>query len=284
MGAGGAVRRLSRRAVAGAALLALLAAACVFGPWLASVFGLDASTMRVDRIAEGPSAAHWMGTDAQGRDLLVRVLIGGRIALGIAAISTALAVGIGALYGAIAAYAGGVVDSVMMRIVDALYGVPTAALVIVVMATFDSRRLLLLIALLAATSWLSLARVVRAHVRGLRQRDFVLAAHALGASPARILLRHLLPNTAGLVIVYAAAALPQLLVAEAFLSFLGLGVQAPLASLGTLVVEGTAQLLMAPWMLLGPGLVLAALVLALLLLGDGVRDAVDSQQARSRAR
>jgi oligopeptide transport system permease protein len=225
-----------------------------------------------------------MGTDAQGRDLLVRVLIGGRIALGIAAISTALAVGLGALYGALAAYAGGGVDAVMMRLVDALYGVPTAALVIVVMATFDSRSLLLLVALLAATSWLSLARVVRAHVRGLRQRDFVLAAHALGASPARILLRHLLPNTAGLVIVYAAAALPQLLVAEAFLSFLGLGVQAPLASLGTLVVEGTAQLLVAPWMLLGPGLVLAALVLALLLLGDGLRDAVDSQQARSRVR
>jgi oligopeptide transport system permease protein len=212
------------------------------------------------------------------------VLIGGRLALGIAALCTGLAVTFGAIYGALAAYAGGLVDAAMMRAVDALYGVPIAALVIVAMATLDTRSLLLLVALLAATSWLSLARVVRAQVRGLLQRDFVLAAHALGASPLRILARHLLPNTFGLVIVYAAAALPQLLVAEAFLSFLGLGVQAPLASLGTLVVEGTAQLLVAPWMLLGPGLVLAALVLALLLLGDGLRDAVDSQQARARAR
>jgi oligopeptide transport system permease protein len=265
------------RLAAGAALLAALVAFCAVGPWLGAAFGLDATTLRYDEIAAPPSAAHWLGTDAQGRDLLMRVMIGGRVALGIAAITTALAVLLGVAYGAIAAYAGGVVDALMMRVVDALHGVPVAALALVTMAALDSRRLLLLVALLAATSWLTLARVVRAHVRGLRRRDFVTAAHALGASPARILVRHLLPNTSGLVIVYAAAALPQLLLAEAFLSFLGLGVQPPLASLGTLVVEGTAQLVVAPWMLAGPGLVMAALVLALILVGDGLRDAADSQ-------
>jgi oligopeptide transport system permease protein len=234
--------------------------------------------MRFDEIAAPPSAGHWLGTDAQGRDLLVRVLLGGRLALGIAALTTLLAVAIGVLYGAVAAYAGGLVDAVMMRAVDALHAVPTAALALVTMAALDSRRLALLVLLLAATSWLTLARVVRAQVRGLRHADFVTAAHALGASPARVLWRHLLPNTLGVVAVYAAAALPQLLLAEAFLSFLGLGVQPPRASLGTLVVEGAAQLVVAPWMLAGPALFMAALVLAMILIGDGLRDAADSQK------
>lgn len=264
------------------ALLLALIAACLVGPAVAAGFGLDATTMRVDQIALPPSSSHWLGTDAQGRDLLVRVLLGGRVALATAAAATALAVLLGALVGAGSALAGGAVDAVLMRAVDALYAVPTAALVLVTMAVLDSRSLALLVALLAATSWMSLARVVRAHTRGLLARDFITAARALGASPARVLWRHLLPNSAGLLAVYAAAALPQLLVAEAFLSFLGLGVQAPRASLGTLVVEGSAQLLVAPWILVGPALLLAALILALLSLGDRVRDAVDSQDRSAR--
>lgn len=257
--------------------LAALAAACLVGPWLAGAAGLDGATLRAADIALPPSLSHPLGTDAQGRDLLVRVLLGGRLALLVAAATTALAVVIGTLYGALAAMAPRLVDAILMRAADGLYAVPTAALVLVIMAALDARSLAWLVVLLAATSWMSLARVVRAHVRGLLVRDFVLAARALGAPPARLLSHHLLPNTAGLVAVYAAAALPQLLVAEAFLSFLGLGVQAPRASLGSLLVEGSAHVLVAPWILAGPALLLAALVSALLSLGDRVRDAVDSQ-------
>ncbi len=268
--------RRNRSLLAGAALLLFVLAFCLVGPLVAaSLAGLDATTMRYDAIAAPPSSSHWFGTDAQGRDLLVRTMVGGRIALLIAAAATALAVVLGVTYGAVAAYAGGLADAAMMRIVDALTSLPAAALVLVVMSVVDSRRLLLLVALLAAISWLSLARVVRAHVRGLRQRGFVEAARGLGASPARILLLHLAPNTFGLVAVYAALALPQVLLVEAFLGFLGLGVPAPLASLGTLVTEGTAQLVVAPWLLAFPGALLAALVLALGLLGDGLRDAFD---------
>jgi oligopeptide transport system permease protein len=267
--------RRNRPLLVGAALLLAVLAFCLLGPPIAAAFGLDATTMRYDAIAAPPSSAHWFGTDAQGRDLLVRVMLGGRIALALAAAATAIAVLVGVSYGALAAQAGGRVDAAMMRLVDALHALPVTALVLVVMALASSRRLWLLVALLAAISWLSLARVVRAHVRGLRQRGFVEAARALGASPARILLRHLAPNTAGLVAVYAALALPQVLLAEAFLSFLGLGVPPPQASLGTLLTEGTAQLVVAPWMLLAPGALMAALVLSLSLLGDGLRDAFD---------
>jgi oligopeptide transport system permease protein len=271
------------RLLFGAGLLAFLVLFCLVGPWLAAAFGLDATTMRHDQIAAPPSAAHWFGTDQQGRELLVRVMLGGRVALALAAASCALTVVFGTAYGALAAYAGGLVDAAMMRAVDALYALPTAALVLVVMATFDARGTPVLVALLAAISWMSIARVVRAHVRGLRQQGFIEAARALGATSARVVWRHLVPNTAGLVAVYATLALPQLLFAEAFLSFLGLGVQPPLASLGTLVTEGTAQLLMAPWMLAFPGLFMAALVLALLAIGDGLRDLVDPARRASRA-
>lgn len=273
--------RRPRSLIAGAVLLAALVFFCVVGPWIAAAFGLDATTMRFEDLAAPPSSAHWLGTDAQGRDLLVRVMLGGRLALGISALATALAVVVGTSYGAVAAYAGGRLDAIMMRIVDALYGLPTYALILVVMAVVDSRRLALLVVLLAAVSWLTLARVVRAHVRGLRQRGFVEAARALGASPSRIFLHHLLPNTFGLVAIYATLALPQLLLAEAFLSFLGLGVPPPAASLGTLVTEGTAQLLVAPWVLWGPGLVMVALVVALTWIGEGLASVADRSRLAS---
>ena len=263
-----------RAAVAGGAVTLLLALFCGVGPQLALAFGLDATTMNFELGGAPPSWQHWFGTDPQGRDLMVRVMVGGRIALAVAALTTGIAVVIGVLWGTVAAYAGGAMDFIMMRIVDALYGLPTVALVIVAMAALGSRSLALLFAVLAAISWLSLARVVRAQVRGLRERPFVEAARVLGASPARIALRHIVPNTAGIVIVYATLALPHVMLAEAFLSFLGLGVQAPLASLGTLVTEGSAQLLVYPWLLAFPGLLMAALVLSLNFLGDGLRDAL----------
>jgi oligopeptide transport system permease protein len=276
-----ALGRLRRDRVTVVALTALLGliAFCALGPPLAARFDVDATTMHHELGGAPPSRAHWFGTDAQGRDLMVRVMEGGRIALAVAALATALTVAIGVVYGAVAASLGGALDYAMMRVVDALYGLPTVALALVVMAALDSRSLALLLAVLAASSWLTLARVVRAQVRALRQQDFVEAARALGASPARIALRHIAPNSAGIVVVYATLMLPQLMIAEAFLSFLGLGVQPPHMSLGGLVTEGSSQLLAAPWMLVFPGLCMAALVLALTFVGDGLRDALDPRAA-----
>jgi oligopeptide transport system permease protein len=207
--------------------------------------------------------------------MLVRVLIGGRIALVVAFVATTVALVIGVAYGAAAAYAGGWIDYLMMRLVDVLYGFPTVAFIIVIMAVLGTRSLVVLFALIGAISWLTMARIVRGQVLGLRHREFVEAARALGASPARILIRHIIPNTAGPVIVYATLALPGVMLTEAFLSYLGLGVQAPLASWGTLVTEGSSQILVYPWMLLCPGVVMAVTVIALNFLGDGLRDALD---------
>jgi oligopeptide transport system permease protein len=267
--------RANRMAAASGAVFAALVAACFLGPVIAGWAGLDATAIDAGLGASPPSAAHWFGTDTLGRDLLVRVMIGGRIAIGIALITTAIAVAIGTSYGAIAAYAGGRIDDAMMRIVDALYGFPTLVLVIAVMAVTGSRSLVALFALIGAISWLTLARITRGQVLGLRHREFVEAARAIGAPPGRILVRHILPNAAGPVIVYATLALPQVMLTEAMLSFLGLGVQAPLASWGTLVTEGSSQIVVYPWLLICPGAVMAIAIVALNFVGDGIRDVFD---------
>lgn len=267
-----------------AAIFVALAVACLAGPWLAGAFGLDATTLDPQRGATPPDAAHWFGTDTLGRDMLVRVLIGGRIALAVALVTTVVAVAIGTSYGAIAAYAGGRVDRVMMRIVDALYGFPALVFIIVVMAVTRAQSLVALFALIGAISWLTMARITRGQVLALRNGELALAARALGASPARVLARHVLPNAAGPVIVYATLVLPQVMLTEAFLSFLGFGVQAPLASWGTLVTEGSAQIVVYPWLLICPAAVMATAVLALNFVGDGLRDALDPRQARRQAR
>jgi oligopeptide transport system permease protein len=249
--------------------------ACALGPLLAAAAGVDGTTIDARLGATPPGAAHWFGTDTLGRDMLVRVMIGGRIAIVIALVTTVIAVAIGVTYGAIAAYAGGQVDNLMMRIVDALYGFPTIVFIIVVMAVTGTRSVVALFALIAAISWLTLARITRGQVLALRQREFVEAARALGARPGRILVRHVLPNAAGPVIVYATLALPQVMITEAFLSFLGLGVQAPLASWGTLVTEGSSQIVVYPWLLVFPGAAMGLAILTLNFIGDGVRDAFD---------
>ncbi len=269
--------RKNRMAVACAIVFAVIAVACVLGPLLAGALNLDATTIDTRLGATPPSWGHPFGTDTLGRDMLVRVMIGGRIAILIALVTTAIALAIGVTWGAVAAYAGGHVDNVMMRIVDALYGFPTIVFIIVVMAVFQTRSLVALFALIGAISWLTMARIVRGQVLSLRHREFVEAARALGASPARILVRHLLPNVAGPVIVYATLALPQVMLTEAFLSFLGLGVQAPLASWGTLVTEGSSQIVVYPWLLVFPGAVMGVTVMSLNFLGDGLRDALDPQ-------
>jgi len=269
--------------VCGAVFLAV-AAACYLGPVIAGAFGLDAIAIDPRLGATPPGAAHWFGTDTLGRDMLVRVMIGGRIAILVALVTTAIAVVIGVTYGGIAAYAGGAVDGVMMRIVDALYGFPTLVLVIVVMAVTGTHSLVALFALIGAISWLTMARITRGQVLALRRREFVEAARALGVPPGRILARHVLPNAAGPVIVYATLALPQVMLTEALLSFLGLGVQAPLASWGTLVTEGSSQIVVYPWLLVFPALAMGVAILALNFVGDGLRDAVDPQSGRQSGR
>lgn len=266
-----------KRTVIPLAIFAVIALACIFGPWLSSH---DATAIDTQLGATPPSWAHWFGTDTLGRDLLVRTLIGGRIALLVAIITTIVAMVIGISYGAIAAYAGGRIDNAMMRIVDALYGFPTIVLIIVVMSVLGTRSLIALFALIGAISWLTMARITRGQVLSLRNREFVEAARALGATPTRIVLRHILPNAIGPIIVYATLALPQVMLTEAFLSFLGLGVQAPLASWGTLVTEGSTQIVVYPWLLVCPGAVMAVAVLSLNFVGDGLRDILDPRRVR----
>jgi ABC-type dipeptide/oligopeptide/nickel transport system permease subunit len=273
----GAAARLRRDpgALAGAALLAAIAAACAFGP---ALLALDPAGTEPAARHLPPSAAHWFGTDALGRDLLARVLVGGRTSLLVGVAATAVSVAIGTLYGAVAGYYGGRVDELLMRVVDFLYGVPYMFLVILVMLLFsDTARgePLPVFVALGLVQWLTMARIVRGQVLSLREREFVLAARAAGAGDLRILLRHLLPNSLGPVVVYGTLTVPGVILLESFLSFLGLGVA---LSWGQLVAEGVAVVnpVRSPWWLLAfPSAFLAATLLALNFLGDALRDALD---------
>jgi oligopeptide transport system permease protein len=267
--------RRNRMAVACGTLFLVIVAFCVLGPPLAALFGLDATTLDIVRGSQAPTLAHPLGTDTLGRDMLVRVMVGGRIALGIAFVATLVALVIGVAWGAIAAYAGGRADYWMMRVVDVLYGFPTTVFVIVVMAVLGTKSLVVVFALIGAISWLGIARQTRGQVLSLRHREFVEAARVLGVPPVRILFGHIVPNALGVIIVAATASLPGVMLTEAFLSFLGLGVQAPLASWGTLVAEGSSQVIVHPWVLIGPGVVMGLSIFTLNFLGDGLRDALD---------
>jgi oligopeptide transport system permease protein len=273
--------RRNRMAVACASFVVVIVLFCVVGPVLAdAIAGLDGTHQHRGRENDPPSWQHWLGTDSLGRDMLVRVMLGGRLALTVALVATTVAVVVGITWGAIAAYAGGRVDFVMMRIVDVLYGFPVVVFVIVVMAVLDTKDLMVLFALIGAINWMTMARIVRAQIMTLRERDFVEAARALGVRPARILFRHLVPNALGPIVVYATVQLPHVMLTEAFLSFIGLGVQAPQASWGTLVAEG-AEKIFYQWLLIGPAVVMAATIFALNFLGDGLRDALDPQTRTS---
>jgi oligopeptide transport system permease protein len=230
------------------------------------------------------SWTHPMGTDSAGRDMLARVLQGGRISMMVGLISTIVSLIIGITWGASAGYLGGKTDDVMMRVVDVLYAIPYMMIVIVLLAFFGGKsplqQIFLLFAALGAVSWLTMARIVRGQIISLKNQEFVLAARATGVSTPKIIFRHLVPNALGPVIVYATLTIPSVMLQEAFLSFLGLGVQAPYASWGSLAQEGIQNIAVFPWQLIFPGVTMALTLFSLNFLGDGLRDALDPQMRK----
>ena len=268
-----AVLRLNRAAMIASVLLALMATLVIIAPAL-SPFSFDYTDW--DRISTAPSlsSGHPFGTDALGRDLFVRTLYGGRISLMVGFVATMVSLLIGISYGAIAGYLGGRVDQVMMRIVDILYAMPFMFLVILLMVLFG-RNIILIFVAIGAINWLDMARIVRGQALSLKNREFVEAARAGGVSAARIIRRHIVPNLLGVVAVYVTLTIPQVILVESFLSFLGLGVQEPMTSWGALVNEGAGEMENAPWMLVFPSVFLALTLFCFNFIGDGLRDALD---------
>jgi oligopeptide transport system permease protein len=278
-----ALRRFLRnpRAVVSAGLLALLGLATLVVPWISAH---DYTEPNYDDTYGKPSTTYWMGADHLGRDLQVRLFLGGRVSFAVGFLATAVSVLIGVLYGATAAFRGGRTDALMMRIVDVLYGLPLMLVIIIVMAFLRSRSIVHVFLVLGFFGWLTMARIVRGQVLSLKQREFVEAARALGARTFPIILRHMIPNVLGPVIVYATLSVPSAILAESFISFLGLGVSEPETSWGVLISEGAGGLATGAnywWLWVFPGAALALTLYCLNAVGDGLRDAVDVQQKQA---
>jgi len=255
-------------------LVVLIALVALVGPLL-SPYTVEA--LDWEHLASAPelTAAHWFGTDRLGRDLFVRTLYGVRISLLISLLASAVSVVIGVTWGAVAGYIGGWIDTWMMRFVDVLYSLPYLFIVIILATLFERGSLSVLLIAIGAIGWLTTARIVRGQTLTLKRREFIEAARATGVSVPGILFRHIVPNLAGPVVVYATLTIPQMITFESFLSFLGLGVQEPLASLGSLINDGAQEMQSAPWMLLVPATFLVTLLVCFNLIGDGLRDALD---------
>jgi oligopeptide transport system permease protein len=267
--------RANRLAVLGAGILAVLALLCAFGPFFAQSY----QETHLDLGATPPGAAHWLGTDYLGRDLLSRVLYGGRVSILVGLVATFVALVIGVTYGAIAGFVGGKTDALMMRIVDILYALPFTIFVILLMVFFGKNIFLLFFAI-GAVEWLTMARIVRGQVMSVKRMEFVEAARALGLGRRRIIARHIIPNVLGPVIVYTTLTIPAVMLLEAFLSFLGLGVQPPMSSWGVLIKDGADNMEEYWWLLVFPGGVFSLTLFSLNFLGDGLRDALDVHAAK----
>jgi oligopeptide transport system permease protein len=261
----------NRAAVTGGVVLTVMVVLAILTPWIAP-YGYEAQNL--DLGATPPSAAHWLGTDIFGRDLLTQILYGGRISLAVGFIATAVALVIGVTWGAVAGYVGGRIDSIMMRFVDILYALPFMIFIILLMVVFG-RNILLLFLAIGAVEWLTMARIMRTQVQSLRQQEFVEAAVSLGLPPSAIILKHIIPNALGPIIVYTTLTIPSVMLLEAFLSFLGLGIQPPQTSWGLLISYGAETMEEYPWLLIFPGLALTITLFSLNFLGDGLRDALD---------
>lgn len=265
--------RRNKAALVSASLVSLLTIFVIIGPML-SPWGFD--EIDWDHISIGPTLAngHWLGTDDLGRDLLVRTLHGGRISLMVGLVATLVSLVIGVAYGAIAGYAGGRTDAIMMRIVDILYALPFMFFVILLMVWFGSNLLLIFVAI-GAINWLDMARIVRGQTLSLKRKEYIEAAQAIGLSGPAIIRRHIVPNLIGIVVIYVTLTIPQVILAESFLSFLGLGVQAPDVSWGSLVNEGRQHIETLPWLIIVPSIFLSVTLFCFNFLGDGLRDALD---------
>ena len=270
-------RRLKRNRLAmfGLWTILFLIVISILTPWIAP-YGYETQDLVLG--ATPPSSDHWLGTDTLGRDLLTRLMYGGRVSLLVGFAATAVSLVIGVLWGTVAGYSGGRIDSVMMRIVDILYALPFMIFVILLMVVFGQSFLLLFLAI-GLVEWLTMARIVRTQVQGLRKQEFVSAAIVTGLSQRQIIGRHIIPNIMGPVIVYITLTIPGVMLFEAFLSFLGLGIQPPQSSWGLLIATGVENMEEYPWLLIFPGVALSLTLFSLNFLGDGLRDALDPRSS-----
>lgn len=268
--------RKNRLALFGLMVLIILCVLSLLTPWIAP-YSYEEQDLMLG--ATPPSATHWLGTDIFGRDMLTRIMYGGRVSLMVGFIATAVALVIGILWGAIAGFVGGRVDAIMMRIVDIMYALPFMIFIVLLMVVFGRNILLLFIAI-GAVEWLTMARIVRSQVMALRKQEFIEAAYSMGLSQWTIIRRHIIPNTLGPVIVYTTLTIPSVMLLEAFLSFLGLGIQPPQSSWGLLINYGVETMEEYPWLLIFPGITLSLTLFALNFLGDGLRDALDPRASK----
>ena len=270
--------RLAKNKMAVASMIILIAItlASFVGPFFLKQ---SYETQDLQLGAVPPNAQHWLGTDTLGRDVFVRILYGGQISISVGICATAVALTIGVLYGTTSGFIGGKVDALMMRVVDIIFALPFTIFVILLMVFFGRKFVLLFVAI-GAVQWLVMARIVRGQVLSLRHQEFIEAAEALGLSKLRIIFRHIIPNTLGPIIVYATLTVPSVMLLEAFLSFLGLGVQPPMSSWGVLIKEGAEAMEEFPWLLIFPGLFLSITLFTLNFLGDGLRDALDPRASK----
>lgn len=266
----------NKLAITGLWVVLFLIVIAIITPWI-TPYGYEEQNL--DLGPTPPSLAHWFGTDVFGRDLLTRVMYGGRVSLAVGLIATTVALIIGVTWGTIAGYVGGRTDAIMMRFVDAMYALPFIIFIILLMVVFGNSLLLLFLAI-GAVEWLTMARIVRGQVQTVRNQEFIEAARAMGLSTPHILAKHVVPNSLGPIIVYATLTVPQVMLLEAFLSFLGLGIQPPQSSWGLLIANGAESMEDYPWLLIFPGLALSITLFALNFMGDGLRDALDPKASK----